>query len=67
MTNICISATLTRLSLPVIRTHGTRKAMEKNSLKKSKENKNVFTEKLMDVISRILLPRGKRKFSANVK
>lgn len=41
--------------------------MEKNSLKKSKENKNVFTEKLMDINSRILLPKGKRKFSANVK
>lgn len=36
--------------------------MEKNNLKKSKENKNVFTEKLMDVNSRILLADGERKF-----
>lgn len=41
--------------------------MEKNSLKKSKEKKNVFTEKLMDVNSRILLAKGKREYFANIK
>lgn len=60
MTNIYFSFSVTRLLFPAIRTHGTRIAVERNSLKKNKENKNVFTEKLVDVNNRIFLLKGRK-------
>lgn len=68
MPNIYFTSSVTRLLSPVIRTHGTRKEVEKNSLKKRKRIKMYSQRNYWTLTIEFCYSKAeKRKFSANVK